>query len=183
MICLISALVIIEEVSAEFEEELMAEPMDEEVLVLEEAAAVAAEQYATATEWTGLPGAVKVLLVFDAILMQASVFMMVGSGQHCWESVGLLPEVPCPAGTSSTLAAPCGPIDGPPLNGSLANLVRPLGWIALAMHFSAVILHSFVFGTWASSATKKVAAAAAVEGNDAKGQPRENDVDASTVTT
>jgi hypothetical protein len=147
VICLVSALVLIESVSAEYEEELMAEPMDEEVLVLEEAAAVAAEKYERATQWAQLPGFIKALLIFDALLMQASVFMMVGAGQLCWETVGLLPETPCAEGTPSSEAVPCGPIDGPPLNGSLVNLVLPLGWVALGMHLSAVLLHSFAFGT------------------------------------
>lgn len=154
VICLVSALVIIEDVSVTYEKELMAGPMDEEVLKLEEEAARAAERYAAATEWSVLPGGMRALLIFDAFLMQMSVWMMVGAGQDCWESVGLLPEEPCTSGFSSNSTNPCGPIDGAPLNGSLINLVKPLGWVAIAMHFSAVLLHSFAFGSWAKKAAK-----------------------------
>eukprot|EP01051_Picozoa_sp_SAG22_P005225 SAG22_NODE_303_length_12721_cov_3.439075_2_plen_78_part_00 len=63
----------------------------------------------------------------------------------------------CPAGNSSTVEYPCGQIDGPPLNGSVTNLVLPLGYVALAMHFGAVFIHVLVFGTWAGSRAKMTA--------------------------
>eukprot|EP01052_Picozoa_sp_SAG31_P027189 SAG31_NODE_2523_length_5562_cov_4.427238_5_plen_394_part_00 len=153
--CLVWALVLIEGTASKFKEELMAEPMDTEVLELELEAKIATENYEAATEWSQLPIVIKGLLVLDALLMEISICLMVGFGKHCWLQVGLLPAVPCPVGNVSALASPCGPVDGPPLLGSVTNLVMPLGYWALGIHFAAVLLHALVFSTWAKSATKK----------------------------
>ena len=142
--CLLMALVAVEEVSNEHREALLAQEPDVEVMTLEEAAAATAEVYEATTEWARLPWAAKLLLLVEALLMGASVALMGGASKLCWEPVELLPQ-------NATL----GPINGPPLDGSVLSLARPHGRVALAMHLGALLLHLLVFNTWARAAFNK----------------------------
>eukprot|EP01051_Picozoa_sp_SAG22_P004167 SAG22_NODE_216_length_14937_cov_51.622995_10_plen_898_part_00 len=145
--CLIWALVQIEETSTLYKEELMAEPLDEEVDKLEKEAERAQANYDAATKWSTTPAHIKVLMLLNALLMTVSLYMMAGAGPSCFKSLELIPQ-------NATL----GPVDGPPLNGDVASLVMPLGRYAIAIHFAAIFLHVAVYGTWASGQTKKYAA-------------------------
>lgn len=144
--CLMAALVAIQDTAVQYKDELMAEPMDEEVLALDKVEEVKATLQHKCTHWTVLPKWVKGLLISEFVLMKVSLVMFVFAGDSCFYDVEVTTDI--------TLA---------PLYGDALQLVRPLGRIGFAIHFSAVLLHYFVFKRWASDEVVKSLAAGVID--------------------
>ena len=135
---LLAGLYYIEKVSAEHKEELEAEPPDEEVLKIDESKAARKELYAHVTEWSRLPGAVKLLLSFSTVIITVSYWAILVAPSF------LPPETMI----KKYILTDCISVK---LNGKFWTVVTTTGWFFLALFgLSCVLL--WIFGKWASSA-------------------------------
>jgi hypothetical protein len=156
--CLMAALVAIQDVAVQSKDELMAEPMDEEVLALDKVEEAKTKLYNECTHWTVLPKWIRGLLISEFLLMNVSLALFVFQADSCFYEV----EV-----TTDIMLAP--------LYGDAMKLVRPLGRIGFAIHFAAVLLHYFGFARWAGAEVAKLLAAGYTGGGD--GPLDEYDID------
>ena len=104
------------------EAELLADKsgLDKEVLERDEASAAKAAAYLAATKWSKLGRGARTLLKASTVLMVASCYLL--SFVTCFEELGLTDTVRCQ------------------LNGHGHKLIKPAGWVALALFCCSVAL-------------------------------------------
>ena len=107
------------------------EPNDEEVDAVERREALAHRAYASATQLSNLPMMIKAVLFSGALVLITSVHMLVFFIDACFESFALTDDV------SASLCLRCE-----------RAAVKPLGWVAFAMLFYAVVC-LVCFNWWA----------------------------------
>eukprot|EP01062_Namystynia_karyoxenos_P015955 TRINITY_DN15827_c0_g3_i1.p1 TRINITY_DN15827_c0_g3~~TRINITY_DN15827_c0_g3_i1.p1 ORF type:complete len:1147 (+),score=354.79 TRINITY_DN15827_c0_g3_i1:291-3731(+) len=114
-------------------------PDDEEVKAADEEGARAAARLRIATEWSAVPGSMRMCILLSAALMWMSFAFFTFKSSQCWEVVEVTTD-----------------LNGPPLNGSFLKLVKmPYGWGGLGLHGFSLILYN-VFGWWANAQTPTV---------------------------
>ncbi|CAK9026573.1 Uncharacterized protein SCF082_LOCUS17562 [Durusdinium trenchii] len=110
----------------ENEEELKKMPPDEEVLALEEVSQHKSKVRSAVNHWRNLDPVSRVMLFLASVTMTASCYLFQGFGSGCFEVFEVTDSV------STTL------------DGNALNLVKPLGWIGVALWgYGTVFLYVF----------------------------------------
>jgi len=125
----LGAMHFIEETIAKHEQELKAMPNDEAVLKLDQISEAAAKERASETQWKKVPALHKLSLVLGSLLMSCSIYIVYLFPLECFEKF----EV-----TSSIERD---------LGGDMWSIVKPKGWDALYLCFTAMLLMWFN-GRW-----------------------------------
>lgn len=135
---LLAGLYYIEKVSAEHRAELESEAPDVEVLKIDEEKARKRALYARVTEWSRLPGAVKLLLSVSVVVITVSYWAILIGPSF------LPPETMI----RNYVLTDCVSVK---LEGKFWTVVTTTGWFFLAM-FGASCVMLWIFGKWAAAA-------------------------------
>lgn len=129
----VGCLAVVEWATQHYADEIAAMPLDEEVKAAEEASAIEKAKYLRATAWKHVPTLYRIFLVAGASMMVASCFLFAFQGSSCFVSVKVSMDV-----------------YAVPLCGSLFNLVKPLGYVGMALQLGGCLC-LFAFKKWASA--------------------------------
>jgi hypothetical protein len=138
-ISMVSAAYFVEKVAAEEQVSLDAIPEDKEVAALNEANKGKAIAFLAVTDWHGairpLPACRRAMIAGAALVLVTSCYLVQLADSSCFVEFDITDSIddPLPDG----------------LSGSVVNLMKPLGWVALALFlFGCLLLNRF--GNWAT---------------------------------
>ena len=132
----VGCLAVVEWATQHYADEIAAMPIDEEVREAEEESARKKAVYMRATAWKHVPSLQRLFLIGGACMMTASCVLFSFQGSKCFEAVKVSMDV-----------------YASPLCGSLIKLVKPLGWVGIALQGGG-LLCIFAFNNWAGARLK-----------------------------
>ena len=121
-VAMLAAAHFIEEIANSKSEELASWETDEIVETMDKLAAKKNRQRKHAGSWIFLPKSIRIVLLLSATLGVVSCFIFSLAGSSCFVAFQVYE-----------------PFYGPPLNGNALNIVKPLGWVAMALFLVSVV--------------------------------------------
>lgn len=133
---LVAATYYIQKATVFYDSELANEDLDQEVLALEEKEAAKERQYKALSNWAVVSTPMRCTLVSSAILIIISSYLLQFFTDDCFKDFSLTDTI------------------GGKLDGSVFNVVKTTGWVALGMWLYSFIVN-YIFKHWVNVAIKK----------------------------